>query len=136
MKRRHTPCVLLADSNGLLRQTVAITARSAGLADVQEVSNLTSARQQLMQREFDALILRLDDQRSALQLLEAVRAGRTFTHKDVGVALIAEQCDHSLASETFTLGVRHLLLQPFRVKAVLTAMDALLSARPQAADKP
>lgn len=136
MKRRNTPCVLLAESNGLLRQTVAITARSAGLADVQEVSNLTSARQQLMQREFDALILRLDDQRSALQLLESVRAGRTFTHKDVGVALIAEQCDHALASEIFTLGVRHLLLQPFRVKAVLTAMDALLAARPQAAGKP
>jgi hypothetical protein len=88
-----------------------------------------------MEREFDALILRLDDQRAALQLIETVRAGRSFTHKDVGVALIAEQCDQALASEIFTLGIRHLLLQPFRVKAVLTAMEALLHARPKPADR-
>lgn len=126
---RRTPCVLLAEANGLLRQTVAITARSAGLADVQEVSNLASARKQLMEREFDALILHLDGQRDTLQLIETVRAGRAFTHKDVGIALIADQCDHALASEIYTLGVRHLLLQPFRVKAVLSAMEALLDAR-------
>lgn len=119
--------VLLAEPNGLLRQTVAITARSAGIATVQEVSSLASARRQLMEQEFDALILRLDDERAMLTLVETVRAGKAFTRKDVGIALLAEQCDHALASEIFTLGIRHLLVPPFRAKAVLSAMDALLA---------
>jgi prophage DNA circulation protein len=121
--------VLLAEPNGLLRQTVAITARSAGLADVQEVSTLGSAREQLLAREFDALILRLDDSREALRLIEAVRAGRAFTHRDVQVALIAEQCDQTLAGEVRALAVRHLMLQPLRARHVLSAMEAMLEAR-------
>lgn len=133
---RQTPRVLLAEPNGLLRQTVAITARSAGLADVQEVSTLVAARKQLMEREFDALILHLDEQRDALKLIEMLRAGRAFTSRGVGIALIGEQCDQALASEIFSLGIRHLLLQPFRVKAVLTAMEALLAARGKASARP
>lgn len=124
-KRAHR--VLLAETNGLLRQTVAITARSAGIADVQEASSLSATRRQLMEQEFDGLILRLDDERAMLTLVEAVRAGKAFTRRNVGIALLAERCDHALASEIVTLGIRHLLLPPFRAKAVLSAMDALLT---------
>lgn len=119
------PRVLLAESNDLLRRTVAMTARATGLADVHEASSLSVARTQLMCSDFHGMLLRLDAERLALDLIELVRVGRSFTRADARVAVMTERCDEALAQALRVLRVEHVLLPPLRAKSLIQTIVSL-----------
>lgn len=120
------PAVLLAEPSAVLRQTVAMTARGTGMADVHEVSSLIAAREQLMLRDFDGLLLRLDEETPAIDLIGGIRAGRTFTRSDSRIAVMTARCSGPLARELHVLGVEHVLLHPLRARKLILTIESLV----------
>ncbi|HEY8878740.1 MAG TPA: response regulator [Roseateles sp.] len=122
--------LLLVEPQFVLRRTVSTMAREMGLADVQEATSPAVAERLLFERRFNALLIALDDDGEALELLRRLRAGDTSHPADVLVAATASACDVELALRLKELDVCRLLLKPFKVRGMLEVISALGAPEP------
>ncbi|MBI3348920.1 MAG: response regulator [Burkholderiales bacterium] len=127
MTARITPNgrLLLIEPQFVLRRTVATMAREMGLADVQEATSPAHAERMLFERRFDALLIALDDDGEALELLRKLRAGQTSQPSDLPTAATASGCDVELALRMKQMDILRLLLKPFNVRGMLEVIAAL-----------
>lgn len=134
MSTRVTPSgrLLLVEPQFVLRRTVSTMARDMGLADVQEATSTALAEKMLFERRFNALLIAIDEDGEALELLRKLRAGETSQPSDLPVAATALSCDVELALRLKQLDVCRLLLKPFKVRGMLEAISALGAPEPLA----
>lgn len=132
MTYRVTPRgrLLLLEPQYVLRRTVALMARDMGLADVQEATTPAVAERLLQERRFDAMLVAIDDDGAALELVRQVRAGSTAQTPGIPVAATAASCNVELALRLKQLDVCRLLLKPFKVRGMLDAISALGAPTP------
>lgn len=117
--------LLLVEPQFVLRRTVAVMARDMGLADVQEATSAAVAERLLFEHRFDGLLLAIDEDGAALELLRRLRAGDTAQPAGMPVAATATACDVELALRLKQLDVCRLLLKPFKVRGMLEVISAL-----------
>jgi CheY-like chemotaxis protein len=122
--------LLLVEPQFVLRRTVSTMARDMGLADVHEATSTALAERLLFERRFDALLIAIDEDGQALELLRRLRAGQTSQPADLPVAATAVACDVELALRLKQLDVCRLLLKPFKVRGMLEAISALGAPTP------
>jgi CheY-like chemotaxis protein len=122
--------LLLIEPQFVLRRTVATLARDMGLADVQEATSAAVAEKLLFERRYDALLIAIDEEGEALELLRRLRAGEASHPADVPVAATATACDVELALRLKQLDVCRLLLKPFKVRGMLEVISALGAPEP------
>ncbi len=122
--------LLLVEPQFVLRRTVSTLAREMGLADVQEATSAALAERLLSERRFNALLIAIDEDGQALELLRRLRAGETAQPADLPVAATALACDVELALRLKQLDVCRLLLKPFKVRGMLEAISALGAPAP------
>ncbi|MFT7776571.1 response regulator [Roseateles sp.] len=124
--------LLLLEPQFVLRRTVALMARDMGLADVQEATTPAIAEKLLQEHRFNAVLLAVDDDGAALELVRQVRAGSTVQAPDIPVVATAASCDVELALRLKQLDVNRLLLKPFKVRGMLEAISAVGARTPMA----
>lgn len=132
MTARAAPAgrLLLVEPQFVMRRTVSTMARQMGLADVQEASTPALAEKLLAERRFDALLIAIDDEGQALELVGRLRAGKSAQPADLPVAATAMSCDVELALRLKQLEVCRLLLKPFKVRNMLEVISALGAPEP------
>jgi AmiR/NasT family two-component response regulator len=111
--------ILLLEPDAMVRRTVALTARSTGLADIHEAPSLKTAQEVLRQTVFDGLLLSLDEENRELDLIERLRAGETPSPAGATIAVMVTQCDQARAEQLRVAGVNQIILRPFKVKTLL-----------------
>ncbi len=131
--------MLLVEPATLLRRTVALTARSMGLATVHEASSHTLALHLLKGKAFDGALIAIDnlesdDGASAIGLLDQVRAGSTASRPTMPVAVMIGQCDAATLAALRARGVSRVLLKPFKARHLVDTFSAF--ADEEAAAKP
>ena len=134
MTARVTPSgrLLLVEPQFVLRRTVSTMAREMGLADVQEATSPAIAAKMLFERRFNALLIAIDEDGEALELVRKLRAGETSQPSDLLIAATASSCDVELALRLKQLDVCRLLLKPFKVRGMLEVISALGAPEPLA----
>ena len=134
MNARNHPSgrLLLVEPQFVLRRTVSTMAREMGLADVQEATSSAQAQKLLHDRRFDGLLIAIDEDGEALELVRRVRAGEAAHPADVPIAATATACDVELALRLKQLDVCRLLLKPFKVRGMLEVISALGAPEPLA----
>lgn len=115
----HKKQLLLLEPDYMVRHTVALTARSTGLAEVQEAPSLKTAQEILRQKAFDGLLLALSNEDHEIELIEQVRLGKTQSAAGTTVAVMLTQCDAARAEKLRSIGVNQIILRPFKVKTLL-----------------
>lgn len=118
-------CLLLLEPDPMVRHTVALTARSTGLADIHEAPSLKTAQEVLRQTTFDGLLLALDNNNQALDLIERLRSGQTPSPASASVAVMVTQCDQARAEQLRVAGVNQIILRPFKVKTLLQTIMSM-----------
>lgn len=116
--------VMLVEPHAVLRGTVAGVVRELRDVEVHAVASVASARRTLRERPADVLVLSLDEETEAFSLLESLRAAEG-TGADVAIAVTAAACDAATAARLKHLGVRRLLLKPFKVRTVADTVTGL-----------
>ncbi|WP_028101048.1 response regulator [Pseudoduganella violaceinigra] len=120
--------MLLVEPESVLRRTVALTARSMGLAEVQEAASTSLARQMLGQRAFHGALISIDaGDAFDLSLLDLVRQGQSASRPRIPLAVLASRCDETLLTALRERGINRIVLKPFRARALLDAFSALSS---------
>lgn len=117
--------LLLLEPDFMVRHTVALTARSTGLADVQEAPSLKTAQDILRRTSFDGLLLALGNEDQELELIEQLRSGQTQSPAGAVVAVMVTQCDTARAEKLRLVGVNQIILRPFKVKTLLGTIQGL-----------
>jgi CheY-like chemotaxis protein len=116
--------MLLVEPATLLRRTVALTARSLGLANVHEAASHALALRLLKDTAFDGALIAFDsahlveqaDGASAIGLLDQVRAGSTASRTTIPIAVMIDQCDAATLAALRARGVSRVLLKPFKAR--------------------
>ncbi|WP_342113260.1 response regulator [Pseudoduganella sp. OTU4001] len=122
--------MLLVEPESMLRRTVALTARSLGLADVQEAASTTLARQMLAREAFDGALIAIDaGDAFDLSLLDQVRLGQSASQAHIPLAVLAANCDDTLLAALRERRVDRVVLKPFRARTLLDAFTALSQQR-------
>ncbi len=132
MTGRVTPSgrLLLVEPQFVMRRTVSTLARDMGLADVQEATSPAHAEKLLFERRFNAVLIAIDDEGGALELMRRLRAGETSHPVDLPIAATAMSCDVELALRLKQLDICRLLLKPFKVRGMLEVISALGAPEP------
>jgi len=118
--------MLLVEPETMLRRTVALTARSLGMANVHEAASTVAARELLRQQRFDGAVIAIDAGGGHdLSLLDQLRQGRTISRASIPVAVLAAQCDAILLASLRERGVNRVILKPFRARTLLDCFSAL-----------
>jgi len=120
--------MLLVEPHAVLRGVVAGVARELQRGDVQAVASVASAERVMRAERFDVVVLSLDDAPDAIGLLERLRAGALRGADDALVAVSAASCDAATAARLRGLGVRRVLLKPFKVRTVVETIAGLCAA--------
>lgn len=121
----HSKQLLLLEPDYMVRHTVALTARSTGLAEVHEAPSFKTAQELLSQMTFDCLLLALGADDQELELVEQLRCGRTLSPAGAAVAVIVSQCDMARAEKLRLIGVNQVILRPFKLKTLLGTIQTL-----------
>ena len=137
-RRPQEKAMLLVEPESMLRRTVALTARSLGLADIHEAASITAAGQMLRQQAFEGAIISIDAPANAatdaaagaetthdLGLLDLVRGGDSACPPGMPIAVMAENCTGELLAELKQRQVSSVIVKPFRAKILLEAFAAL-----------
>jgi DNA-binding NarL/FixJ family response regulator len=120
--------VLLVEPHAVLRGTVAGVVRELGEVEVHAVASPTSARRALREQAAEVVVLSLDDEAGAFDLLEWLRSPAARAAAGAEVAVTAAACDAPTAARLRALGVRRLLLKPFKVRTVFETVTGLCAA--------
>lgn len=122
---RNPLTVLLVESDGMLRRTVAMTARALNYCEIHEASSCEKATRMLEIRDFHALLLSWPDGGAANGLTAQVRAGQTKCDSGTPIAVITEKCDATMLDTLKGLGVVQILVRPLRARNILDAIELL-----------
>jgi CheY-like chemotaxis protein len=118
--------MLLVEPENILRRTAAITARSMGLAEVQEASSTAAARQILAERPFHGALISIDAGHAFdFSLLDLVRQGLSASRPRIPLAVLASRCDETLLAALRERSINRIVLKPFRARALLDTFAAL-----------
>lgn len=128
--------ILLVEPSSMVGGIVISTARQLKLPSIRQVGNVRHAQTQLEAHEYDGLIVALDDDGMAIEMLRHLRVGGFRGNPALPVAVVAPQMDATLAAELKTLHVRRILLKPFKVRDLITTIEALLGLAPVAGSAP
>lgn len=118
--------LLVMEPDSLVRGTLCAVCRDLDLAQMTQASSVAMAEQRLAEQAFDGLLLSLDEVPSGLDLLRRLRAGAWATRADAAVAVMAQGCDVSTAHTLRHLGVRRVLLRPFKIRDAVHTVQRLL----------
>ncbi len=132
----ESPDMLLVEPATLLRRTVALTARSMGLATVHEAASHALALRLLKGTSFDGVLIAVDDLQgdggtSAIGLLDQVRAGGTASKTTIPIAVMLDQVDAPMLAALRARGVTRVLLKPFKARNLVDTFTAF-AQEPQA----
>ena len=124
--------VLLVEPQAVLRRTVALTARSLGLAQIHEAASMALARQILRQRPFDGAIIAIDDGGPGhdLHLLDQVRGGDSASPPQIPIAVMADNCTGEQLVQLQQRHVARVIVKPFRARVLLDALATLADKKP------
>ncbi|QOL50001.1 ANTAR domain-containing protein [Massilia litorea] len=127
--------VLLVEPANLLRQSVSLTMRSLGTAEVIEAANYATATQACQLRRFDGAIITVawPPSREAckgLVLIQEIRAGQYAVGQSVPISVLVEVCDAELLHMLRTQMVTRILIKPFRVRDVIDTIDTMRTKAP------
>lgn len=121
--------IMLFEPSALLRQTVALTAISIGAGAIRQASQLTVARALLATQPFAGVVMTVDatqdDNDSALQIIESLRAGRLASSADTPVYVLVNACSESLLEKIFPLNVQRILIKPFKARVLIEALAGI-----------
>ena len=119
--------VLLVEPQAMLRRTVALTARSLGMAQIHEAASIALARQILRQRPFDGAIIAVDDGATVhdLGLLDQVRGGESASSPQMPIAVMTDNCTGEQLVQLKQRQVARVIVKPFRAKILLEALASL-----------
>lgn len=122
--------ILLVEQSAMVGNIIVSTARQLDLPGIHLVTSIRSAQQQLQNQVYGSLIVALDEETPALQLIEELRQGGFRSSAALPVAITASACDASLAQRLRVLKVRRVLLKPFKIRDVVTTIDVLRDTVP------
>jgi DNA-binding NarL/FixJ family response regulator len=120
--------MLIVEPQSLLRRTLVSVARELRLATIHEASSVAAAGRMLAQHRLDAVFIALDEDGEAFELLARLRSGQSRSERDVAVAVFASDCSAATAVRLKQLGVRRMLLKPYKIKSVLETIAGLWPA--------
>lgn len=125
--------MILLEPEVLLRRTVAMTARSLGMAEIHEAASVKLAQRMMQERVFHGAVIALDDgaqlQDYDLSLLDEVRKGHTASPADMPIAVMAGRCDAALVQALRQRQVNRVILKPFRARLLLEVFTEFSSRR-------
>jgi DNA-binding response OmpR family regulator len=128
MDTQGLPRILLVEPHAVLRGTVLGVVRELAQGDVQAVASVSSAERVMREERFDVVLLSLDGAPEAFGLLERLRGGALRGAEDALVAVSTAGCDTETAARLRALGVRRVLLKPFKVRLVVATIAGLCAA--------
>lgn len=126
---RELPNMLLVEPATLLRRTVALTARSMGLANVYEAASHELALRLLKVQSFDAALIAIDDFHSdagegAIALLDRIRTGVTASSPTIPIAVMIAQVDAAMLSALRARRVTHVIVKPYKARQLVDTFTA------------
>ena len=125
--------VLLVEPEAMLRRTVALTARSLGMAEVYEAASTAAGQRMLYERAFQGAVIAVDCAGSGepvdMTLLDEVRKGGTASDRAMPIAVLAGQCSADFLQALRQREIRRVILKPFRAKLLLEAFAELAAAK-------
>ncbi|MBL0917358.1 MAG: histidine kinase [Hydrogenophaga sp.] len=119
------PQLLLVEPDGLVRSTVAGVCRELQLARVHQAASLSVGQQVLQSQPMDVWFLSLAEPVAAIELITKLRNGGFSSPAEAPVAVMASGVDAPTVQRLKALGIRRLLLQPFKIHDVVHTVEAL-----------
>ncbi len=123
------PQLLLIEPDRMVRSSVSSVCRGMDLAQVHQAATLAIGQQMLQAQRMDALLVSLADGEAALALLARLRE----SHPKMQMAVMATSANAAIVQQLKALGIRRLLLQPFKIRDVVLTVEALCEVLPLAA---
>jgi CheY-like chemotaxis protein len=122
--------ILLVERNAMVGNIIVSTVRQLGLRPVKLVTNCRSAQHFMEYQAFDGLITSLDDEDATLLLIQTIRQGSLKSLANISVAITTAQCDAPLAQRIKELGVRRILLKPFKIRDLVATIESMAGLAP------
>lgn len=122
------PDLLLVEPDSLIRSTVAGVCKQLNLARVNQAASVSVAERVVESKSVDLMLVSLNEGDSALVFLERVRSGEWTPVTEVPVAVTAETAHQELVDRVRSIGVKRLLLQPYKIKDVILTIETLRQA--------
>lgn len=104
--------ILVVEQTTIVGSIIVSTARELKLPRVRLATSIRAAQILLEQQTFGGLIVSLNDEHPALELLEKLRTGAYRTSTNVPVAVTTTACGVELAHALRSHFVRRILLKP------------------------
>ncbi|HSX94061.1 MAG TPA: hypothetical protein VLG41_14125 [Hydrogenophaga sp.] len=123
------PQLLLIEPDRMVRSSVSSVCRGMDLAQVHQAATLAIGQQMLQAQRMDALLVSLAEGEAALALLARLRE----SHPKMQMAVMATSANAAIVQQLKALGIRRLLLQPFKIRDVVLTVEALCEVLPLAA---
>ncbi len=117
--------ILVVEQTTIVGSIIVSTARELKLPRVRLATSIRAAQILLEQQSFGGLIVSLNDEQPALELLEKLRTGAYRTPANVPVAVTTTACGVELAHALRGHFVRRILLKPFKVRDVILTIQRL-----------
>lgn len=115
--------ILLVEKNHMVASVIASTSRQLNLATVRRVASISNARQYLSDETFSGLIMTIDDNIEDLRFLDALRNASFNATPNMPVVVITPACDEDFAEKLKILEVSRILIAPFKVRDVISAIE-------------
>jgi DNA-binding response OmpR family regulator len=119
------PEILIIEHSTMVGNIIVSTARQLGLQTLRLVSSARSAHHFMEHQAFVGLIAALDDEEEALALIQKLRAGKFRSPENMPVAITTGFCSADLALRLKALGPRRILIKPFKIRDLVTTIEAL-----------
>ena len=116
------PRILLVEPQFVLRRTMVMVARDLGMVDFQEASSVGRARALLATDAYEGVVLDLQEEPQALELLSELRQGRFATPRDTRVVVLAGGGSQVDTERLQGLDVARVLGKPVRISELLDAV--------------
>jgi DNA-binding NarL/FixJ family response regulator len=123
------PQLLLIEPDRMVRSSMSSVCRGMDLAQVHQAATLAIGQQMLQAQRMDALLVSLAEGEAALALLARLRE----SHPKMQMAVMATSANAAIVQQLKALGIRRLLLQPFKIRDVVLTVEALCEVLPLAA---
>ncbi len=122
----NLPQLLLIEPDRMVRSTVTSVCRGLDLAQVHQAASLAIGQQMLQAQRMAALLISLAEGEAALALVARLREARP----EMPVAVMAASANAEVVQRLKALGIRRLLLQPFKIRDVVMTVEALCTIAP------
>ncbi len=116
---------LVVEQTAMVGGIIVSTVRELKLPRVRLATSIRSAQVLLSQQPFCGLIISLNEEAPALDLLQKLRTGGYKTAANVPVAVTATACGVELATALRGHFVRRILLKPFKGRDVILTIQRL-----------